>query len=337
MSLRLQVPLVAVVLFFAAPALVHAQSQQPGFYDRKAEGWFWYRKEPEQPKAPKPKPKPPVLSQTPQQAPEPAKAAPAPPQALSAEWVRTNLPKYKDQAWDNPTVENVKAYLYLQRFAMDRSEQFSDATELAVVGDPFLDELSRRPVATFATQKLDGTAGRAKNQILSAIAERAGLFFFFKSDDQFSQLQAPIVKMLERSQGFAVVPVSVDGAALPDGSFPEFRVDKGQAERLGIVNYPAVFLASPEGKFAPIGQGTMSLPDMRHRILVAAKREGWVTEKEFNSTRPVQNLENNVAVLVASPEDAASLSQLVKGSGDDGGFVPPDQLVRYMQSKLKEN
>lgn len=81
---------------------------------------------------------------------------------FSAEWFRENLPKYKDLAWNNPTVENVRTFLYLQRFAIDRSEQFSDATELAVVGDPFLDEITRRPAATFASQQVDRDAGNAK-------------------------------------------------------------------------------------------------------------------------------------------------------------------------------
>ncbi len=34
----------------------------------------------------------------------------------------------------------------------------------------------------------------------------------------------------------------------------------------------------------------MSLPELNHRILVAAKRNGWVTDEEFNRTRPVLNL-----------------------------------------------
>jgi conjugal transfer pilus assembly protein TraF len=48
-------------------------------------------------------------------------------------WLRDNLPKYKDIAWDNPTIENLRAFLYLQRFAIDRSEQLADIAELAVV------------------------------------------------------------------------------------------------------------------------------------------------------------------------------------------------------------
>ncbi|WP_369702082.1 conjugal transfer protein TraF [Citrobacter freundii] len=37
------------------------------------------------------------------------------------------------------------------------------------------------------------------------------------------------------------------------------------------MTFPAVYLASPDGQFAPIGQGPMSLPELNHRILVAAK------------------------------------------------------------------
>ncbi|OZT32027.1 conjugal transfer protein TraF, partial [Salmonella enterica subsp. enterica serovar Heidelberg] len=68
-----------------------------------------------------------------------------------AEWFREHLPKNKDLAWNTPTVDIVRTFLYLQRFALDSSVQFSDATAHAVVGDHFLDELTRRPAATFAS------------------------------------------------------------------------------------------------------------------------------------------------------------------------------------------
>lgn len=112
----------------------------------------------EKPEKPKPKP---VAEAKPTQ-PKPAAPLPSGPEMFSAEWFRENLPKYKDLAWNNPTVENVRTFLYLQRFAIDRSEQFSDATELAVVGDPFwmklLDVLlprlpHNRLIVTLATQK----------------------------------------------------------------------------------------------------------------------------------------------------------------------------------------
>ncbi len=158
--------LLALGVTLIAP-MAYAQESDPDnrFYDRKAEGWFWYKEEiPEEEPEPE-KPEPQVVAAPPPQQPEPTAPAPAVPQGpavFSAAWFRENLPKYKDEAWNNPTIENVRTYMYLQRYAMDRSEQFADATELAVVGDPFLDEESRRPSATFASQKLDRWAGQEK-------------------------------------------------------------------------------------------------------------------------------------------------------------------------------
>ena len=326
--------LAAAVVGASHPAW--AQDEADRFYDRKAEGWFWYATEPveqEEPEAPIPEP----AVQAAVAPAESVPAEPAPPAAFSAQWFRDNLPRYKDAAWDNPTIENVRAFLYLQRFALDRSEQFADTTELAVVGDPFLDEITRRPAATFASQQVDRDAGTARNALLGRIAERVGIFFFYRSDDDYSTLQAPLVKMLEQSGGFSVIPVALDGKALAGGLFPAFRADAGHAAQLGIVTTPALYLASPDGQFAPIGQGAMSLPELNQRILVAARRNGWVSEDEFNRTRPVLNLQNNLAERLAPSEGGADLAHLVHTSADDTGFVPPEQLGRYIRSKLQEH
>lgn len=310
---------------------------QSRFYDRKEEGWFWYKEDPPEPekKPKKPEPKP-VVAAKPVQAPPPAPAAIPGPEMFSAKWFRENLPKYKDLAWDNPTIENVRTFLYLQRFAIDRSEQFSDTSELAVVGDPFLDEISRRPAATFASQQVDRDAGNAKNQLLKSVANRVGIFFFYKSDDEYSDLQAPLVKMLEQGEGFSIVPVSMDGKPLPSGLFPAYKTDEGHAKQLGVITFPAIYLASPDGQFAPIGQGPMSLPEINHRILVAAKRNGWVSDDEFNQTRPVLNLENNIAERLASQELGSDLQELSQSSSDKDNFIPPDQLMQYIRGKLQE-
>ncbi|EFP0183602.1 conjugal transfer protein TraF [Escherichia coli] len=309
------------------------------FYDRKAEGWFWYKQDPlepeEKPKEPEPKPIP--VEEAKPALPKQEETSPAGPEMFSAKWFRDNLPKYKDLAWDNPTVENVRTFLYLQRFAIDRSEQFSDATELAVVGDPFLDEITRRPAATFASQQVDRDAGNAKNQLLKTVAQRVGIFFFYKSNDEYSDLQAPLIKMLEQSEGFSIVPVSMDGKPLRNGLFPSFKIDNGHAKQLGIVTFPAVYLASPNGEFAPIGQGPMSLPELNHRILVAAKRNAWISDEEFNRTRPVLNLENNIAERLASPDLSKDLHNLSQANSNETNFVPPNQLMQYIREKLQEN
>ncbi|EKY4275981.1 conjugal transfer protein TraF, partial [Salmonella enterica] len=62
-----------------------------------------------------------------------------------------------------------------------------------------------------------------------------------------------------------------------------------------------------------------------------------VTDEEFNRTRPVLNLENNIAERLASPELGSDLKQLSQASGDKDNFVPPEQLMKYIRDKLQEN
>ena len=115
---------------------------------------------------------------------------------------------------------------------------------------------------------------------------------------------------------------------------PDFKVNDGHYEKFGISTLPAVYLASPKGEFAPVGQGPMSLPELNHRILVTAKRQGWVTDKEFNKTRPVLNLENNIAEQIASPDLESKILELANKSGDKSNFVPPEQLMSYIRNQL---
>lgn len=337
MARHLYIALVAALSFSAYSNALAEEA--PRFYERKSEGWFWYAPEPVE-EEPAPPPEIPQLAVEPPVEEQPAHdaATPAGPAPFTAEWLRENLPKYRDAAWDNPTIENVRAFMYLQRFAMDRSQQFADVAELAVIGDPFLDEVSRRPSATFATQSLDRIAGAERGRLLSQIAERVGLFFFFRgSDCPACDVQAPLIKALEDSEGFAVVPISVDGKPLAGGEFPAYRVDQGQAAALGIETLPAMFLVSPEGEFAAIGQGVLSLSDLGHRILIASRRHDWVTEDEFNRTRPVLNWDTNIAERLAGPLNEADIADLAQthAEPDSNTFIPPDKLLEHIRAKLQ--
>lgn len=112
------------------------------FYDDKERGWFWYESpDPEEDMAEIEPPLPP-----PPPAPPPAPPGPKP---LSAEWFRKNMEKYRDKAIDDPTHENVSAYMYLQRVMLDKAEKFAEASQHVVMADAVLDENSRRPIATF--------------------------------------------------------------------------------------------------------------------------------------------------------------------------------------------
>ncbi len=313
---------VAIVFLFVFARGVldpaRAEDKTPGFYERKAEGWFWYAVEAEE-SAPEEEERPAI----------PPAATQTPSAPFSAAWLRVNLPKYLDLAWNEPSVENLRAFLYLQRFTIDRAEQFSGAARRAVIGDPLLDEISRRPTASFASWQVDRDAGAARERLLEDLARRVGLFFFFRSDDRYSALEAPLIELLGREEGFAVVAVSVDGKALADGHFPAFKSDRGQARRLGVTTLPAVFLASRDGRFSAVGQGVMSLPQLKNRILVAARRENWLSAARFAAARPLLDGAVNLGEHLGAASGAG-----VKTDGGADGFVAPRRLIRYLRSTL---
>ena len=327
----------AMALVTLMPNISVAEDSRPGFYERKAEGWFFYEVEPEEPEEEEkevPEYKQATVQPTPNSSKQEQMAQSEGPEYFSAAWFRENLPKYRDAWWDNPTIENAKAFAYMQRFAIDRSEQAQDAYELAILGDPYLDELSRRPYATFASQQVDSKAGEERQRLLETVASRVGLFFFYQSNCKMCEIQAPIIKMLEQRYGFTIVAVSSDNTPLPGNIFPEFKVNRGHAEQLGVVTYPALFLASPDGRFAPVGQGVMSLPDTANRILITARRAGWISDDEFNKTRALVNTDNNIAEILTNKTGKASLEEIM--TDDKGNYIPPEQLMKFIREKIKE-
>ena len=153
--------------------------------------------------------------------------------------------------------------------------------------DPFLDEITRRPTATFAANLTNRQAGGNRDDLLRRIAETAGVLFFFRSDCPYCEAQAPLLQLLASRYGFSILPVSVDGAPLPGGAFPAFRRDAGQAQALGVVSTPALFLARPPDGTVPLSQGLLSLAQLQERVVVAALEAGWISEREYTRTRPV--------------------------------------------------
>lgn len=305
---------------------------QDRFIERKAEGWFFYNEELEKEREEKPKPATPPPQNVTTTTPPPQSTSPSPPPSgelkppapLSAKWLRENMQKYMDAAFDNPTVENVQAFLYLQRYAMDQSSEFAQVAERARLGNPLLDETTRRPLATYASQDLDRQAGEARSEILASLAEKVGVFFFYESECGLCRTMSPILAQLNRQ--FVTTPISMDGKDLPGGPFPNMRPDAGHAEQLGVQVLPSVYLASPDGEFVPVAQGAVSLTDLQERIVLGALKQGWISHEDFNRTQPIANADMSLAKY-------APLTALEDmGITDETGFIPPEVLLQHMSN-----
>lgn len=255
-------------------------ADQSRWLDRKAEGWFFYNEEtePEEPDPKEIKP-PPVTTPSPVVVPVPQGPPP-----LSSAWLRENLGKYLDAAVDNPSPENVAAYFYLQNYAMSKASQFTDVSQEVVLGNSTLDQIGRRPLATFGTMAVDSETSKTKKEVLQSVAQIAGLFLFLDGS-QVSAKQYQVVKAFNHAHGFDTVPILVaDNPALSHEQ--NLRSDTGQANALGISTFPATVLVSVDGSTDTIATGPISLPELEERVLVGAKRIGLIDQSILATTRP---------------------------------------------------
>src|SRR5260364_337263 len=256
MSVLLLALIASAVPAAAAADRIAADNPPVRFYWRKAEGWFWCE----------PIPKPAQLER-----PQPAQPAPSPisrrttaPAAFSAAWFRQNLPKYKDLAWDHPTLTNLRVFLWVQWLTLDRARQFADMSELATLGDPLLDALSQRPYATFAAHTLDRQAGAAQARLLNELAQRAGLVFFFHSACPACATQAPLVRTLAKQHRFSLIPVFIDGQDLPGHPFPAFKPDRGQAAHSRCRRCPPSISLRPTANLPTWAKGVTNTLKLTH-------------------------------------------------------------------------
>lgn len=302
------------------------------FYNSGAEGWYWYQDPVPEEELLEELPSPPPEVAKEETKPEPLKEAKAePPAPFSLKWVQEMLPKYKERAWDNPTHENVQAYFLVQRFAMDRANKFADVAQQVVVGNALLDESMRRPLATFMNPSIDRAANQNTDALLRKVSEKAGIFFFFKSDCVYCERQAPLLAYLEEL-GFDILAISIDGGQLQSHQFKNTKVDAGQAQVLGVRATPAMFLMNEDGQFSALGQTVLSYADLRKRILLVAAREGWVTEEELKETQPFINPNTQ-------PDLSQELPKLLKAASDPSslfGSKEQSEAVMALSDEDKE-
>jgi conjugal transfer pilus assembly protein TraF len=120
--------------------------------------------------------------------------------------------------------------------------------------------------------------------------------WFYRTDCPFCEAQAPALRGLAHSSDLSVLSVSMDGLPLPSGAFPDYVVDQGQSAALGVQTTPSIFIMRPaSGEVELIAQGMMELRDMQERILLVARRRGWISEEAWEATRSVRRTTVTVA------------------------------------------
>ncbi len=309
------------------------------FYDRRSEGWYWYE-DPEAKKKQKPV-QPPVVVQQPVQPkkvdiynpttntinePIVVQAAPAQPKPLSTEWLKVNMPKALQAAMDNPTDENgrpskeVQTYMYMQRIALDRSQNFSKAASTVTQLDPFLDETNRVPVDTASNRVFVAAAEHDKKMILKYLAQTTGLWFFYDTSCSFCSSQYEFLKDFKVDNNFKIFNISMDGKRLPKMGNDEIILpDKGQAVNLRLRITPSIVLLAPPNNFYVVSQGLITQSSLESKILLVAEQQNLLPKHLKDKLDPYSK-------GIITPQQMNRMQEVEKELNDD-----PTKIVDYIK------
>lgn len=169
-----------------------------------------------------------------------------------------------------PTPEHVRAYIEAQEQLTQRAALYSDVWRRVVWQSPELNYELKRPANNAAVAVYADQRKVTESQMLADIGKEWGLFFFFRSDCPYCHRLAPTLRFLTEAYGISVLPVSVDGGALPE--YPEPQRNNGLVEKLGIRQVPMLVLGNvKDRRLLPLGSGVISAQDVIERIYILTR------------------------------------------------------------------
>lgn len=247
----------------------------PSFYDKKAEGWYWY-------KDPKKLPPKKIIDQKPVVVVAPVQQNPtqqsvkveSPPAVFSVKWFNENMDAARIRALDNPRnpdgtpSKDMIAYMYFQRVALDKAQNFAYAAQDAVSSDPILDETSRIPIDTGAITTFKRMVEDDKKSALNSLTQKAGLWFFFDSTCQYCAYQYQSLNAFVSQYRFPVRYISMDNKPL--AGMRSFLPNRGLAQQLNLKVTPAIVLVVPPNNFYIVSHGMSATSTIGDKILLAA-------------------------------------------------------------------
>lgn len=237
-------------------ALPLPEPEKSEFWQRRRDGWFWYRAEP----APRHEKKPPEAATL-------ADGSGKHKDIEEFENFQYQLENLRKIAVINPTPENVRTYMMYERMAFRQATVFAEMQQALNWVDPVFAEQSAqlRPVNPIAMRVWDQQRSDTKREFLSRLAKTHGLYFFVRGDCSYCHAFAPIVKRFGEQTGLTVFPVTLDGGG--NREFPRPQYDNGIATRLGIKTVPALVLAQPaQREYQVLSFGMVSEEEIMDRI-----------------------------------------------------------------------
>ncbi len=171
------------------------------------------------------------------------------------------------RARQTKSMDDMRQFLALQDYWMKESSRFRNLFHKTMLYYPEYDYSVTHPTSSMGTKLLDSERDSKNKVAIRTLSKTHGLLFFYRAKNIYDQKQIAIVQDFSERFALPLIPVSVDGARAPE--FPESRLDKGQAEALGVRLFPAVLLVNPKTEETlPIAYG-FTTQDILEKNLVS--------------------------------------------------------------------
>lgn len=240
------------------------------FIKRKAEGWFWYED-----KLKNKNQKDQNTQQLTQEYKEAQKTEEKQEQQKNmtpTEIINQNkqmLEASLHKAILDPSYDNVKHYMELQKAVVARSEAFSEKWQEVVYKEPSLNEEVNYSTSHSAVPIHYAEQKAKKEHKLKEIAGDFGLLYFFKSDCPYCQKFSSLAKSFAGKYGFEILGVSLDGNLVPE--FLDAVPDNGVSKKLKITTYPTLVAVNERTEeMIPITYGYASETDLENTLYFLA-------------------------------------------------------------------
>jgi conjugal transfer pilus assembly protein TraF len=243
------------ILFVLTSSLL-MKNLNAGWLDRKAEGWFWYED-----RTPNQEIEESEILQPPLSIP-----TAIPPLTATDEMagIRKELEEKLNFAILEPTEANVFAYMQMQQKWVNRSGQFSQTWLKNLLTHPELDARLMTPMTQYGVQVQKQLLREQQEEKILSLTKSYGLFFFYEGNNKISQAFSYVVKEFSDKYSWQVFAISCDGMFIPGF---ENQVDHGVVQRLGVENFPSLYLVEPKQQVViPIAFGLSSIDQIEENI-----------------------------------------------------------------------
>lgn len=182
------------------------------------------------------------------------------------ELIQKKLKEARDTAIMQPTPDNIAVYKIYQDYFVEKATNFSIKWEEMLLKYPELDYNLKNSFYN-ATAPIKETMRRKEEaNAIELVNQSYGFFFFYRGNNPLDNKLSEVIKNFAGQYKLTIIPVSVDGRI--NAEFPQSKIDMGQAMKMGIKHFPALFIVNPKkGDYKPIAYGFITPDDLARRVL----------------------------------------------------------------------